>query len=140
MCSVLIEPSKPGTPNLNLAEVNLFNGKREMIPASEVMLQLSSAYDNYPPRLCMDGDMNSFCSTRDDDATPKMRISYHCSEGLSKVQVVNRGNSGTGLNDVILRRIAAFQMRFIGENNVDTAIPYLFVGGETSYNIDVGGE
>lgn len=134
-CSVLIDGAQPGS-QLHPAEVQLFNMAGTQIANTDLTAVLSSVWDGgaYPASLCVDGKADTFCHTAAGDPNPQLRISYPCSEGLSKVRVTNRAD------ECCKAQINAFRLRVLDNKGSDTITAYQFAGSENSYTIKTQGE
>ena len=117
------DPTQEGPPTINLAEMHLFNAAGAQYPSSRLRVTSSSSLDdsNYGPNKLVDGDSTSmFHSDNVNGITnPRVQVLYPCSEGLSKVEVVNRQECCQG-------RITAFQMRFLNSAGSDVTSAFSF--------------
>lgn len=140
-CSVLIErknASQAGTI-INLSELRLFNRTGTQIPSRQLLATMSSIHNMHDAGLCLDGVDSvptggpNMCSTAvtPPDPNPWLRVYYPCSEGLSRVQIVNRHD---GFQD----RITAFRMHFLDGSNWVIANAYEFDVAQPTYTAETG--
>lgn len=134
MCSIQIErKSQAMQANgiINLAEVRLFNRANNQIPASQLLVALSSTHSVFAVQNCFDGNPGTICHSLNwdsGDSDPKLLVRYPCSEELSRVEVVNR-------QDCCRERIADFQMRFLDASGAVLRQTFQFTGGESAYTV-----
>lgn len=134
-CSLLFETESTRVP-LGLAEVQLFNKAGTQMAGTLLTATLSSVPGKgsaHPASMCVDGKINTFCHTSSRDSKPQLRISFPCSEGLSKVRVTNRG-------DCCKENINAFHLHFLDATASNMASIYQFAGGQDVYTIILQGE
>ena len=135
-CSIQIERknrAQASSDVISLAEVRLFNRLAAQIPTAGLVPWMSSAHPSFPAQNCFDATTNTSCHTAIDgggDADPLLRVRYPCSEGLSRVEVVNRQNFGQS-------RITAFQLRFLNATGASSTPPYHFNSVQSLYLISL---
>jgi len=95
---------------------------------------MSDPHSTYGPQLCLDGDVNTFCHSNDNDYAldPRLIVGYPCSRHVSKVEVENR-------RQCCRDRITAFRMRFLDPRGADMAAAYQFTTQGPTYTITSGG-
>lgn len=129
-------PAGQYSPVINLAEVQLYNAAGARIPTSSLVATLSTTHSGaalYSADKCIDGSTTTgFCHTAGvENAT--LTITYPCSGGLSKVNVVNRA-------DCCWDRITNFQLRFWDEKRQQVGKAYPFQSAVAQYSVQAPGE
>lgn len=123
----------PAPDYLNLAEVKLFNRQGQQITPDAVIASSTLAHSEYgyhPPELCADNRVTTFCHTALEDADPMLMLAYHCTEGLSRVTVVNRRGS-----PMEQERIASFKLSVLGSSGEALWPSYMFETAQPQYDI-----
>lgn len=138
-CTVTIDRSTPSADPINLSEIQLFNVVGAQIPSTRLSLSMSSQHPSFPGANCLDGSTSSFCQTGNSsvgqaDSNPTLRVSYTCSEGLSRVDVFNRQGATTAESQRIL------QVRIRAQNAAGTDLvqPFTITAVREYYAVPLG--
>lgn len=139
-CSIIVEKTRITVDAagrdlnpLNLAEVRLFSASKLQYKPTRLTITMSSFGDATGPQNCLDDDIRTTCETTSrTNQLEWLRVTYPCSEGLSRVEITNRV-------DCCQERIVQYQMRVTeGNQDITRASAYRFNAAQPSYTWFVG--
>ncbi len=134
MCSVVIRPTGTSSTFINLAELELYSTAGARLPASTVVMALSSTRSSQEASLCNDGNLGTIChseSRAQADPSPTLRAYYPCGSGateLARVVVQNR-------QDCCQDRLTQFTLDFLNAARVADRPSYAFSVAQASYTV-----
>jgi hypothetical protein len=124
---------------LNLGDVELYDTNGARIPQSYggnrySTAGMSSVYPGTTPLNCLDGNLQSMCSSGEGDSNAHLRIAYTCPGGSSKYlsQVVVRNRA-----DCCQGRITRYLVEFFNASKMIDLPSYSFHDSQPTFTIPI---